>query len=921
MQRLENSSTTPILTIKKQEKPLIAKEDWLLCASNLLFTASLVSDSPLLRSASNISNLVIAVGESIASVKSWDELHYAFPSIILAGARIVIVNQMAAHPALKPLALAINAYGTGVLAHKCINFYKSSKQYTWQQIAQLCLVHGVNTASSAYRTALLFHDCQQTFFPKSNITPLSEESAKVPATEEEEQQFMQVIEKMAEPIKENKISLSQGACRILYYDPTCKTLDQKGSSCAPDCTNLTKEEINEQAARMTRKYFNKREGGFDGIKRTLLADIEASEETSKILSLSKNKNKLSEDEVACRTLFGDPTCETLDQKSSECAPTCEKFEEWEISSKSRKLKRQLSDQKTLHASIDKAQETLIKKINAQTVKLQEQAVQIQTQSIKDIGFSDEDTSAILQLRARERALIVGYKTCLSALAKAGFSWDMLTKTLGSWYDEGSYFDHVCKSYYSSLVTFSKQGADPQEMLGFIKSYSRDEVKNAIFLTHAQAVDALLKRGVPFKSFTQWYDGDDANKVLVNYKNIIKLIDGQSTDLNMITTWMNDYRMRPLFSSENIETVLSIQKAGIPLSLIVAGYSYNTFQSNCPAIKKLVDAGVPVSEVIKLLKDKKLGTLEDNGLLQSASFTPLMDHIDSVVKLIKAGYSIDEFLDIDNFEFNNIKDNLDDIIKLVNAKAQKKYVLNLSKQRINLLGNGSNSLFSKTDVIVKYLNSGKVSWEDLTKVWGRTSSVKEIIFTQNPDGIIRLLSKGVSLERISQIYSEDTLNQILNNASLMDRLNQAGVTFDMLMKKDSDHRFISQTLSNAAAIEKLYSANQDKWLGTWDAICDLSSDFTPPTPSYDFQKKADVLSKPFDLKELYQYADAIAGILSTGISLKTIGQWSYTQRTQAYENYSKQAHSYVAGGQSGSSAYLVGSSSSESSGNSLKQLGR
>jgi hypothetical protein len=446
-----------------------------------------------------------------------------------------------------------------VLAHKCINFYKSSKQYTWQQIAQLCLVHGVNTASSAYRTALLFHDCQQTFFPKSNITPLSEESAKVPATEEEGQQFMQVVEKIVESRKENKISLSQTACRILYYDPTCKTLDQKGSSCAPDCTNLTKEEINEQAARMTRKYFNKGQGGFDAIKGTLLTDIEANEETSKILSLSKNKNKLSEDEVACRTLFGDPTCETLDQKGSECAPACENLGDWEISSKSRSLKLKLSDQKTLHASIDKAQERLIENIKAQTVKLQEQAVQIQTQSIKDIGFSDKDTSAILQLRAKERAQIVGYKTCLSALAKAGFSWDMLTKTLGSWYDEGSYFDHVCKSYYSSLARFSKQGADHQKMLEFIKDTYTDSLLEEIFKTKADAVEALLQKGIPFDSLTEWYDQQVAAKLLGNYRNIIKLINGNAKDVSIISTWMKKYHMIPLLDSENIDTIIYPRK--------------------------------------------------------------------------------------------------------------------------------------------------------------------------------------------------------------------------------------------------------------------------------------------------------------------------------------------------------------------------
>jgi len=143
----------------------VSKEDLFLCANGLFALGagaleSMGYSSWGIRSVSTLTNMMGIIGESVTSIKTVEEANAGAIGVALAGARILAYNKMHSYPALKPILLVINAYGTYAVVQKAYHelnkCYEAKKvdpkgELNWN-IARNVFIHSVNASYSTYRT-------------------------------------------------------------------------------------------------------------------------------------------------------------------------------------------------------------------------------------------------------------------------------------------------------------------------------------------------------------------------------------------------------------------------------------------------------------------------------------------------------------------------------------------------------------------------------------------------------------------------------------------------------------------------------------------------------------------------------------------------------------------------------------------------
>ncbi len=254
------TSSIPIIPFLETGKdPLpVSKEDLYLCANGLFALGSSTLEnmgysSWALRSVSTLTNMMGTIGESVTSVKTFKDANAAALGVALAGVRILAFNKMHAYPALRPMLLVINAYGTYAVVQrayrelrKCYETKKANPEgeLNWN-IARNVFIHGVNASYSIYRTFDFLH-------PKSKATNES------PRFRAERKKTLAGITRLMDP-NSNARNLNGEllACRTLYYDTSCLSLHNAQSDCAPTCQDLSEKQINDQySAMLTKTYFD-----------------------------------------------------------------------------------------------------------------------------------------------------------------------------------------------------------------------------------------------------------------------------------------------------------------------------------------------------------------------------------------------------------------------------------------------------------------------------------------------------------------------------------------------------------------------------------------------------------------------------------------------------------------------------------------
>ncbi len=227
------NGVTRCVISNQAEYPIpLSKEDVFLFGNNALSLACSALKSRgiahgWLGGVSDITYIAATLGESLVSARTFNEFEAALPGLALAGARLFIFRSMADHALLKPVALAINAYGTYALFRRAVTELSkckklsdmSSGKYQWE-ILRNSLVHSVNVSCSAYKTNFLFNSF---FASQTGNAESGSKEALIVTTKESNDNIISRIMGYEKPEKPG----TDWACAVL--SPVCHKLKESSS--------------------------------------------------------------------------------------------------------------------------------------------------------------------------------------------------------------------------------------------------------------------------------------------------------------------------------------------------------------------------------------------------------------------------------------------------------------------------------------------------------------------------------------------------------------------------------------------------------------------------------------------------------------------------------------------------------------------